>query len=140
LSKLSERPPEHLHYMGVSYGLTSELYGFWSKNGYVPLYLRLTTLEVTGEHTCIMLKKINPVHGLDFEYNQEWLKQFHQDFVNRFSYLLSYDFHVLPSRIALYILCKRHKDELDREKNYYGDPSKPEINYERLNILFSVMT
>lgn len=38
--KLSERPPEYLDYMGVSYGVTAPLFKFWKKSGFVPVYLR----------------------------------------------------------------------------------------------------
>ena len=40
LQKLSERPPELLHYLGTSYGLTPQLLKFWKKSGYVPTYIR----------------------------------------------------------------------------------------------------
>lgn len=33
LLKLSERPPEKLHYIGVSFGLTEQLLRFWKKAG-----------------------------------------------------------------------------------------------------------
>nr|CAD7440104.1 unnamed protein product [Timema bartmani] len=40
LLKLSERPPEHLDYLGVSYGLTLPLLKFWKRAAFVPVYLR----------------------------------------------------------------------------------------------------
>lgn len=40
LKKLTEIRPPKIDYLGVSYGLTKELYGFWKKNGYLPVYLR----------------------------------------------------------------------------------------------------
>lgn len=33
---------------GVSYGLTQQLYSFWRKAGYEPLYLRQSASETTG--------------------------------------------------------------------------------------------
>ncbi len=39
LSKLQERPPETLHYLGVSFGLTNSLLTFWKRAGFVPVYL-----------------------------------------------------------------------------------------------------
>jgi N-acetyltransferase 10 len=56
--KLEERRAERLHYVGVSYGLTQQLLRFWQKLGFVPLYLRQTPSDITGEHTCIMLKAL----------------------------------------------------------------------------------
>ena len=42
LLKLSERKAERLSYLGVSFGLTSDLLRFWKKLGYLPTYLRQT--------------------------------------------------------------------------------------------------
>uniref|UniRef100_A0A914UHS6 N-acetyltransferase domain-containing protein n=1 Tax=Plectus sambesii TaxID=2011161 RepID=A0A914UHS6_9BILA len=59
LLRLSERPAESLDYLGVSYGLTLNLLKFWKKAGYVPVYLRQTANDLTGEHTCIMLNTLH---------------------------------------------------------------------------------
>lgn len=40
LLKLSERVPENVDYLSVSYGLTLPLLRFWSRAGYIPLYIR----------------------------------------------------------------------------------------------------
>lgn len=48
LSKLSDRAPERLHWLGSSFGVTANLYHFWKKAGYWPVYLRLTSNELTG--------------------------------------------------------------------------------------------
>lgn len=42
LNRLSERPPEKLNYIGVSFGATPKLIRFWKKAGYLPVYLRQT--------------------------------------------------------------------------------------------------
>jgi len=94
LQRLTERKPENLDYLGVSYGLTSPLlrWGlqlsiasmmgsrcadktmnrFWKRAGYVPLYLRQTTSELTGEHTCVMLRGLNS----SVETEMGWLHEF----------------------------------------------------------------
>ena len=59
LQKLSERQPLPVHYLGTSFGLTKELFNFWRKNKFSPLYLRQTANELTGEHTCLMIRPIN---------------------------------------------------------------------------------
>lgn len=59
LQRLSERQPEKLDYLGVSYGITPLLFKFWKRAGYVPLYMRQTQSELTGEHTCVMLRGLN---------------------------------------------------------------------------------
>lgn len=58
LKRLGEVRPPHIDYMGVSFGLTHELFNFWSKNKYLPVYLRQTINELTAEHTCIMIKAL----------------------------------------------------------------------------------
>lgn len=72
LQRLTERKPEALEYLGVSYGLTPQLLRFWKRSGYVPLYIRQTTNELTGEHTCVMVRGIGDAHGD----NVEWLAEF----------------------------------------------------------------
>jgi GNAT acetyltransferase 2 len=57
-TRLQERKAELLHYLGVSYGLTSQLLRFWQRLGYAPVYLRQAASDTTGEHTCIMLKAL----------------------------------------------------------------------------------
>ncbi|KAJ6667103.1 hypothetical protein lerEdw1_017081 [Lerista edwardsae] len=73
LLKLSERQAENLDYLGVSYGLTPRLLKFWKRAGFVPVYLRQTPNDLTGEHSCIMLTMLNE----EEENEQEnWLTAF----------------------------------------------------------------
>lgn len=102
LSKLSERPPEKLHWLGTSYGVTPALYNYWKRAGYSPVYLRLTANELTGEHTCIMLATLS-----SHECDEGWLPALHQDFKHRFIPLLGYDFRTFPISLALDILAPR---------------------------------
>lgn len=39
LAHLRERQPEKLHYIGVSFGLTPDLFRFWKKHKFVPFYI-----------------------------------------------------------------------------------------------------
>lgn len=59
LQRLSERQPEKLDYLGTSYGVTPLLFKFWKRAGFVPLYMRQTQNDLTGEHSCIMLRGLN---------------------------------------------------------------------------------
>ncbi|GJZ98481.1 RNA cytidine acetyltransferase 1 isoform X1 [Tanacetum coccineum] len=59
LVHLGERPPEKLHYLGVSFGLTFDLFRFWRKHKFAPFYLCEVPNSVTGEHTCMMLKSLD---------------------------------------------------------------------------------
>ncbi|KIM44748.1 hypothetical protein M413DRAFT_442705 [Hebeloma cylindrosporum] len=100
LQRLTERKPENLDYLGVSYGLTSSLLRFWKRAGYIPLYLRQTTSELTGEHTCVMVRGLNS----SVESEIGWLHEFTKDFRRRFLTLLSYKFREFGSITALSVL------------------------------------
>ncbi|KIJ60237.1 hypothetical protein HYDPIDRAFT_161291 [Hydnomerulius pinastri MD-312] len=100
LQRLSERKPENLDYLGVSYGLTPQLLRFWKRAGYIPLYVRQTQSELTGEHTCVMVRGLNS----SGEGELEWLGEFARDFRRRFLSLLSFKFREFGSVTALSIL------------------------------------
>ncbi|XP_048463122.1 RNA cytidine acetyltransferase isoform X2 [Rhincodon typus] len=110
LLKLNERPPEKLDYLGVSYGLTSQLLKFWKRAGYVPVYLRQTPNELTGEHSCIMLKTLNAEEDVEST-QQNWLFAFWTDFRRRFLSLLSYQFSGFPPSVAQNILQNKNMKE-----------------------------
>ncbi|ODQ82327.1 hypothetical protein BABINDRAFT_158946 [Babjeviella inositovora NRRL Y-12698] len=97
LLKLSEQPPYYLHYLGVSFGLTPQLHKFWKRAQYVPVYLRQTQNELTGEHTCVMLHTLKGRES-------KWLDAFAQDFHKRFLSLLAYEFRKFTSVQALNML------------------------------------
>lgn len=103
LLKLSERPAEKLDYLGVSYGLTSQLLKFWKRAGYVPVYLRQTSNDLTGEHSCIMLKILNEEEFVDTA-QKNWLHAYWTDFRKRFLSLLGYQFSNFPPSVGLNIL------------------------------------
>merc|ERR1719430_2882936 len=92
LLELGERPPEALDYLGVSYGLTSNLLRFWKRSGFVPTYVRQTKNDLTGEHTVIMLKVLDPA---------SWLAAFWTDFRRRLVHLLAYSLASVPPSLAL---------------------------------------
>ncbi|KAI9681001.1 MAG: hypothetical protein M1829_001081 [Trizodia sp. TS-e1964] len=99
-SKLSELRPDVVDYLGVSYGLTSQLHKFWKRLSFVPVYLRQTPNELTGEHSCVMIRNLAlQTH----EPNNDWLNAFSRDFHKRFLSLLSYNFRTFPSILALSI-------------------------------------
>ncbi|KAK3319898.1 GNAT acetyltransferase 2-domain-containing protein [Cercophora scortea] len=96
-SKLSERRPAKLDYMGVSYGLTQPLHKFWKRASFAPVYLRQTANDLTGEHTCVMLRPLKESG------DPSWLGAFANDFHRRFLALLSFKFREFPSTLALTI-------------------------------------
>jgi N-acetyltransferase 10 len=107
LLKLNERPlTENLQWIGVSYGLTEKLHRFWKKSGFVPVYLRQTSNELTGEHTCIMLRSLtnnNESSEIKIQ-NESWINDFSSDFHRRIIELLGYKFKDFDSKLVLSIL------------------------------------
>ena len=85
-----------------SFGLTSDLFGFWKKSGYVPLYIRQTANSITGEHSCIMVKALNSQ-----TVSPEWLSAYLMDFKRRFITLLGYNFRAMPAKLAFSVLVSR---------------------------------
>ncbi|GIL51445.1 hypothetical protein Vafri_7426 [Volvox africanus] len=100
LVNLADRKPDRLHYLGVSYGLTQQLYSFWRKAGYEPLYLRQSASDTTGEHTCVMVR---PLEHPGVE-GTAWLRPFVDDFKSRFMSLLGSAFRDIAPALALSIL------------------------------------
>lgn len=96
-TSLAQRRPDKLDYIGVSYGLTKELQKFWKRSSFAPVYLRQTANDLTGEHTCVMLR---PLETGD---DSSWLGEFSRDFQKRFNSLLSYQFRNFPVLTALSI-------------------------------------
>jgi N-acetyltransferase 10 len=96
-SKLTEKRPESIDYLGVSYGLTQPLHKFWKRASYAPVYLRQTPNDLTGEHTAVMLRPLENTP------DKTWLGAFARDFHRRFLSLLSYQFREFPSVLSLSI-------------------------------------
>ncbi|KAJ1508082.1 hypothetical protein HMI56_007470 [Coelomomyces lativittatus] len=130
LVHLTLRRPEPLDWLGVSFGLTSRLFRFWQRQGFFPVYVRQTPHEMTGEHTCIVLKSLDvlptthrssealhPVHTQPQAQpqnshpfitmhptpssTQSWVTSFSLDFCHRWIYLLGYEFRSFPSVLAV---------------------------------------
>ncbi|KAH6638002.1 N-acetyltransferas-like protein [Boeremia exigua] len=97
-ARLSELASPKLDYVGVSYGLTSQLHKFWKRQSFVPVYLRQTPNDLTGEHTCIMLRSLETTSS-----DGSWVAAFAKDFQKRFLSLLSYHFRTFPSMTSLSI-------------------------------------
>lgn len=112
LLKLSEKPPYALDYLGVSYGMTPQLHKFWKRSGFVPVYLRQTANELTGEHTSVMLKVLR-------NKNDAWLHEFAKDFHKRLLHLLSYEFRKFTAVQALSLI---ESAELGESANFKPKP------------------
>ncbi|CAJ0933087.1 unnamed protein product, partial [Mesorhabditis belari] len=99
LLSLEERKAERLDYLGSSFGLTLPLFKFWKRAFYVPVYLRQSANDITGEHSCIVLKQM--VHG---ENEGSWLSSYWREFRSRFIEMLSFDFRKFPAQMAFSLL------------------------------------
>ncbi|KAJ4970584.1 hypothetical protein NE237_003683 [Protea cynaroides] len=105
LVHLRERKPEKLHYIGVSFGVTLDLFRFWRKHKFAPFYIGQIPSTVTGEHSCMILKPLNSddieVSGSD---NWGFFGPFYQDFRRRFTRLLGSSFRAMEYKLAMSIL------------------------------------
>lgn len=97
-SKLSERQPPRLDYIGVSFGLTAPLHKFWKRASFSPVSLSQEPNELTGEHNCIMLRTLS-TSSTDGTWLAAYTREFHDDFLA----LLGRRFRVFPSILALSI-------------------------------------
>ena len=94
LKQISEVPVTSIDYLGVSFGVSQQLFNFWKRSGFQPLYLRQTSSDVTGEHSVIMVK---PYRELD-------LSPYLSDFRARMLWLLAYDFRHIHPTLAFSII------------------------------------
>ncbi|KAK6118419.1 hypothetical protein DH2020_047836 [Rehmannia glutinosa] len=108
LVPLRERRPEKLHYLGVSFGLTLDLFRFWRKHNFVPFYISHVPVKissVTGEHTCMLLR---PLNNDDIESSGSdqlsFLSPFYQVFRKKFTKYLARAFRQMEYKLALSIL------------------------------------
>lgn len=114
LSKLEDVKPPFIYYLGTSFGLTNNLFNFWNKNGYKPLYIAMNSNTITGEHSCIMIKPLNEgniktLTEVSLEENNskktiKWFLPFSIDFKHRLTSLLSFNFNKLNIKLCLSIL------------------------------------
>lgn len=124
LSRLTERKPERLDYLGVSFGLTQNLLKFWKRCGFIPVYIRQTPNDLTGEFTTILLR---PLSSTKVEYN--WLLTYAEDFKRRFLALTSFSFKGFSPFLALGVL--------DRAKGIIQEPKHKDLSEQELEELLT---
>ncbi|KAL1364804.1 RNA cytidine acetyltransferase 1 [Arachis duranensis] len=105
LVHLRERRPEKLHYIGVSFGLTLDLFRFWRKHAFAPFYIGQIPNAVTGEHTCMILKPLNN-DEIEVDGSNQWgfFGPFYEDFKQRFTRLLASTFRGMEYKLALSVI------------------------------------
>lgn len=97
LKRLHERRPENIDYIGTSYGLTGDLLKFWKRHSFVPVYLSQKSNDLTGEHSCIMIAALKPLH-------LRWLSEFYTDFRRRVLRLAGKAFSPFTTSLVLSLL------------------------------------
>ena len=101
-SRLSERRPPVLDWLGVSYGLTPPLHKFWKRASFAPVSLSNKANDLTGEYSCAMLRTVNNDSGnIDNAWLGAYSRDFHQRFLNNLS---NKSFRAFPSILALSII------------------------------------
>jgi N-acetyltransferase 10 len=115
MTALADRPSERLHWMGVSFGLTTQLLNFWSRKAFKTCYLRQTKNDLTGEHSCIVLKELKNIIGngvgshsavgrTDERLASGWLEHFVSDYRRRLVSLMSYSFSSMETSLAITLI------------------------------------
>ncbi|KAJ0098187.1 hypothetical protein Patl1_27624 [Pistacia atlantica] len=86
LVHLRERRAEKLNYLGVSFGLTLELFRFWRRHKFGPFFIAPNANAVTGEHTCMVLKPLSS-EDIEVDESDEWgfFGPFYREFRRRFA-------------------------------------------------------
>ncbi|CAM9001786.1 unnamed protein product [Rhodiola kirilowii] len=133
LVHLRERRPEKLHYLGVSFGLTLDLFRFWRKHNFGPFYICHVPSAVTGEHTCMVLKALNS-DDLEVDEYDEWgfFGPFYREYKERFSRLLHSEFRNMEYKLAMSII--------DPKINFTEQERVASTSNEFLSSLASIMT
>ena len=144
LKNLAEIDPPQMHYLGTSYGLTPELYRFWRKNHFEPVYLKQKPNELTAEFSCIMLHDLGLRQADDgINVSENWLQGYKADFEKRFSSLLAYQFRVFDLKTCMDVLSPRlttggqgnqQEDEMEQE----GVAGASVVNRANIELLVSL--
>lgn len=103
LVNLSERPAEQLHWLGASFGLTSQLLNFWSRKQFRVCYVRQTSNDLTGENSSIVLRELD-CSGLDDAPRAGWLEQYKNDYRRRLVSLLGISFSSIDAPLAIALI------------------------------------
>ncbi|KAL3637489.1 hypothetical protein CASFOL_018657 [Castilleja foliolosa] len=105
LVPLRERRPEKLHYLGVSFGLTLDLFRFWRKHKFAPFYISHVPSPVTGEHSCMLVRALK---NDDIEYNNsgelDFFSPYYQEFKQKFTKYLARAFNRMEYKLAMSVL------------------------------------
>ena len=111
----------------MSFGLTEPLFNFYEKEGYAPVYLRQTPNDLTGEHSCILIRvrvaSLSHLYPLDCSAvpgapQSGWLASFVADFQNRLISLLAFQFRAFSTRLAMRLLSRKLVESVVGDKKW----------------------
>ncbi|KAJ7947488.1 RNA cytidine acetyltransferase [Quillaja saponaria] len=109
-----DRLPERVNYIGVSFGLSRDLFHFWEKQKFTPFYICDNPNDTTGEHSCMVLKPLGMYNTEDGGSNSlDFLTPFYQCFRRKFVKRLPLCFQELDYKLVMSIL--------DPKINFSGD-------------------
>mmetsp|Transcript_10072 Transcript_10072/g.14242 ORF Transcript_10072/g.14242 Transcript_10072/m.14242 type:complete len:1228 (-) Transcript_10072:124-3807(-) len=124
LLPLSEIKAPNLDWIGTSFGLTPELHRFWKRSGMHLLYLRQTKNELTGEHSCIMIRSFGSSRT---GYDNAWLPAFVLDTRRRLISLLSGPFNDINIKLAISVLEEFESVAKEAQRNLKNQDTLNEI-------------
>ncbi|ELA48154.1 hypothetical protein VCUG_00392 [Vavraia culicis subsp. floridensis] len=94
-----------IDWLGVSMGLNTQIFKFWGRNGFYPVYIKQTLNFNTGDYTSILLKNMNQ----NFD---RFYFIFRERFLNMINFLWS-DFSI---ELCMMLIKVKQKDQIDTEK------------------------
>lgn len=108
LLRIECRQPEPLDYIGVSYGLSLTDLRFYKTLEMTPVYIDPVPNEMTGDHSCIMLKVLNKEEEEERSGEGGWLTSLWSDFRRRLIELLPLDYCHWTAALAYEVLDQPH--------------------------------
>jgi tRNA(Met) cytidine acetyltransferase len=72
LSEIREEFDGKIDWLGVGYGATPELLGFWRRNGYRTIQLSTTRNDTSGEYSALMLDPLSEAGAALHERHSRW--------------------------------------------------------------------
>ncbi|KAI3413697.1 N-acetyltransferase 10 [Globodera pallida] len=139
LVRLGDHRPVQLDYVGVSFGLTLPLLKFWKRLAFVPVYLRQNTNDLTGEHSCVMVRAVGREERteergghrrlLEGTANSDgiWLSAFFVEFRRRFVSLLGTSFGAFTPHLAFSLMFTDSISETDDQTSDKGLLDRAEL-------------
>ena len=108
---------EKITYVGTMFGATSELFQFWSRSAFYPVYLRQTQNEMTGEHSLLMIHSVNARRGQKSEISEgKSMRALRTEFIRRYVSLLPSVFRHVNLELSALIALSLPKERAESER------------------------